>query len=221
MVCQNQSIDDLDADLAHDLRVLVRERLVAGDSDDQVIAYIVSRYGEFVLLRPRMSWRNLVLWAALPSSSWSEGRLSCAARRPDPAPAQASLSEDEARLAGRYAGTVLTHATWGPGFRSGGALNITKVSCRGNGLQCEPPISWRRGCRANASRSKRIALMTTTPFAYADPLDGGCRVDRRCRRHRLRRCRFRNCSRPGRCRARRCPRPRALPTSSTVFRLPS
>jgi cytochrome c-type biogenesis protein CcmH len=64
MVCQNQSIDDSDAALARDLRVLVRERLVAGDSDGQVFDYVVSRYGEFVLLRPRLSVRTLALWAA-------------------------------------------------------------------------------------------------------------------------------------------------------------
>jgi cytochrome c-type biogenesis protein CcmH len=63
LVCQNQSIDDSDADLAGDLRRLVRERLLAGDSDDQVIAYLVSRYGEFVLLKPRFSARNALLWA--------------------------------------------------------------------------------------------------------------------------------------------------------------
>ncbi|TGP58641.1 cytochrome c-type biogenesis protein CcmH, partial [bacterium M00.F.Ca.ET.229.01.1.1] len=55
MVCQNQSIDESDADLARDLRLLVRQRLVAGDSDQQVMDYIVSRYGEFVLLKPRFS----------------------------------------------------------------------------------------------------------------------------------------------------------------------
>ena len=55
MVCQNQSIDDSDAPLARDLRVLVRERLTAGDSDSQVIDYLVSRYGEFVLLKPRIA----------------------------------------------------------------------------------------------------------------------------------------------------------------------
>ena len=62
LVCQNQSIDDSDAELARDLRVLVRERLVAGDSDAQVMKYVVDRYGEFVLLRPAFSSRNLVLW---------------------------------------------------------------------------------------------------------------------------------------------------------------
>jgi cytochrome c-type biogenesis protein CcmH len=64
MVCQNQSIDDSDADLAHDLRVLVRERIKAGDDDEEVIDYVVSRYGEFVLLKPRFSLRNALLWSA-------------------------------------------------------------------------------------------------------------------------------------------------------------
>jgi cytochrome c-type biogenesis protein CcmH len=62
MVCQNQSIDDSDAPLARDLRVLVRERLQAGDSDRQVIDFLVARYGEFVLLRPRLSAHTAVLW---------------------------------------------------------------------------------------------------------------------------------------------------------------
>lgn len=66
MVCQNQSIDDSDAPLAKDLRVLVRERLVAGDSDAQVIDYLVSRYGEFVLLKPKVAWHTLGLWIAGP-----------------------------------------------------------------------------------------------------------------------------------------------------------
>jgi cytochrome c-type biogenesis protein CcmH len=64
MVCQNQSIDDSDAELARDLRVLVRERLAAGDTDQEVIDFVVSRYGEFVLLRPRFNARNALLWAA-------------------------------------------------------------------------------------------------------------------------------------------------------------
>jgi cytochrome c-type biogenesis protein CcmH/NrfF len=63
MVCQNQSIDDSDADLARDLRILVRERLAAGDTDAEVIDYVVSRYGEFVLLKPRFNMRNALLWA--------------------------------------------------------------------------------------------------------------------------------------------------------------
>ena len=62
MVCQNQSIDDSDAPLARDLRVLVRERLTAGDSDPQVMDFLVARYGEFVLLKPRFEWHTAVLW---------------------------------------------------------------------------------------------------------------------------------------------------------------
>ena len=62
MVCQNQSIDDSNAELARDLRVLVRERIKAGDTDAQVIDYVVARYGEFVLLKPRLSLRNALLW---------------------------------------------------------------------------------------------------------------------------------------------------------------
>jgi len=66
MVCQNQSIDDSNAPLAHDLRVLVRERLTNGDSDAQVMNFVVSRYGEFVLLKPRFAWHNVLLWGFAP-----------------------------------------------------------------------------------------------------------------------------------------------------------
>src|SRR6202790_562786 len=64
MVCQNQSIDDSEAPLAHDLRVLVRERLKAGDSDTQVLDFMVARYGEFVFQRARMILHTDILWAA-------------------------------------------------------------------------------------------------------------------------------------------------------------
>ena len=66
LVCQNQSIDDSDADLAKDLRVLVRERLVAGDSDEAVRQYLVDRYGEYVLLNPRVNSHTILLWIAAP-----------------------------------------------------------------------------------------------------------------------------------------------------------
>jgi len=66
LVCRNESIDDSNAGLARDLRILLRERLVAGDSDEVAIAFIVDRYGEYVLLRPRMNGINLVLWSAGP-----------------------------------------------------------------------------------------------------------------------------------------------------------
>jgi cytochrome c-type biogenesis protein CcmH len=62
MVCQNQSIDDSAAPLARDLRVLVRERLTGGDSDQQVLDFLVARYGEFVLLKPRFAWHTALLW---------------------------------------------------------------------------------------------------------------------------------------------------------------
>jgi len=66
MVCQNQSIDDSEAPLARDLRLLVRERLTKGDSDQQVLSFLVSRYGEFVLLRPPLEWHTLLLWGVPP-----------------------------------------------------------------------------------------------------------------------------------------------------------
>ena len=66
LVCQNQSIDDSDADLAHDLRRLVRDRLKAGDSDEQVLAYITDRYGDFVLLKPPVKPATWLLWFGPP-----------------------------------------------------------------------------------------------------------------------------------------------------------
>jgi cytochrome c-type biogenesis protein CcmH len=67
MVCQNESIDDSEAPLAHDLRVLVRERLKSGDTDQQVLDFLVARYGEFVLLKPPLSWHTIALWGLPPS----------------------------------------------------------------------------------------------------------------------------------------------------------
>ncbi len=67
MVCQNESIDDSEAPLAHDLRVLVRERLKAGDTDQQVLDFLVARYGEFVLLKPPLSWHTVALWGLPPA----------------------------------------------------------------------------------------------------------------------------------------------------------
>ena len=101
MVCQNQSIDDSEAPLARDLRLLVRERLKAGDSDAQVVDYMVARYGEFVLLKPRMSWRTAMLWGA-PLAILLAGLLaigfSVRRRSAGPAPPDVtSLSEAERR----------------------------------------------------------------------------------------------------------------------------
>src|SRR5436190_12637052 len=66
MVCQNQSIDDSEAPLARDLRLLVRERLKAGDTDRQVLDFLTARYGEFVLLKPPLAWHTVLLWFAPP-----------------------------------------------------------------------------------------------------------------------------------------------------------
>jgi cytochrome c-type biogenesis protein CcmH len=68
MVCQNQSIDDSDAPLAHDLRVLVRDRLAKGDSDQQVLNFLVARYGDFVLLKPPLQFDTLLLWGLPPAA---------------------------------------------------------------------------------------------------------------------------------------------------------
>lgn len=67
LVCRNESIDESNADLARDLRLLVRERLVAGDSNQEVLAFVVDRYGEYVLLRPLATGSNLILWVAGPA----------------------------------------------------------------------------------------------------------------------------------------------------------
>jgi len=67
LVCQNQSIDDSEAPLAKDLRVLVRERLKEGDTDQEIEDFVVARYGEFVLLKPRLSQHTLILWFATPA----------------------------------------------------------------------------------------------------------------------------------------------------------
>jgi cytochrome c-type biogenesis protein CcmH len=99
MVCQNQSIDDSDAPLARDLRVLVRERLTSGDSDSQVLDFLVARYGEFVLLKPRFAWHNVVLWLT-PAVALAAGAITIflAIRRRRAVPvAAAPLSPDEER----------------------------------------------------------------------------------------------------------------------------
>jgi cytochrome c-type biogenesis protein CcmH len=95
LVCQNQSIDDSDAPLARDLRILVRDRLQAGDSDADVFAYLVDRYGEFVLLRPTFSARNVLLWLT-PLVALALGAFLAVRRlRARPAAAGAGLSREE------------------------------------------------------------------------------------------------------------------------------
>ena len=103
MVCQNESIDDSEAPLAHDLRVLVRERINAGDSDQQVLDFLVARYGEFVLLKPPLSWHTVALWG-LPPAALLIGALVIIAdlrrRRMGQPAEEANLSAaEEARLA--------------------------------------------------------------------------------------------------------------------------
>jgi len=105
LVCQNQSIDDSDAPLARDLRLLVRERLVAGDSDAEVTKFLVARYGEFVLLRPPLGGHTLLLWLTplllLAGAAAGIGWRLAAGRRAVAAPAPAPLTADEQRrLAG-------------------------------------------------------------------------------------------------------------------------
>jgi len=97
MVCQNQSIDDSEAPLARDLRLLVRERLTKGDSDQQVLSFLVSRYGEFVLLRPPLEWHTLLLWG-LPPAALAAGAIGLfimSRRRRPVATEVAPLSRDE------------------------------------------------------------------------------------------------------------------------------
>ena len=101
LVCRNENIDDSDADLAHVLRVLLRERLTAGDSDAAAMAFIVDRYGEFVLLNPPARGANLVLWLAGPAMLLGGGAIALAMlrRRSRAAEALPLSDEDKARLA--------------------------------------------------------------------------------------------------------------------------
>ncbi|BCP52849.1 cytochrome c biogenesis protein [Kaistia sp. 32K] len=99
LVCQSQSIDDSDATIARDLRILVRERLEAGDSDDQVKAFLVDRYGEFVLLKPRFTWHTAVLWGTPPVLLIVGGALAFGVfRRRRSAPASSLTQAEEARI---------------------------------------------------------------------------------------------------------------------------
>ena len=95
LVCQNQSIDDSDASLAKDLRVLVRDRLKAGDSDQQVKHFLVARYGNFILLKPPFEWDTLLLWLS-PFAILALGAAAVlAARRKGEDKPAAPLSDDE------------------------------------------------------------------------------------------------------------------------------
>ncbi len=101
LVCRNENIDESNADLARDLRLAVRERLVAGDTDAEAISYLVDRYGEYVLLRPQADGANLILWFAGPAMLVLGIGVAVVAlgRRPGAAPREAELSaEERARL---------------------------------------------------------------------------------------------------------------------------
>jgi cytochrome c-type biogenesis protein CcmH len=105
MVCQNQSIDDSEAPLARDLRLLVRERIAAGDSDAQVIDFLVARYGEFVLLKPRLEPHTLLLWLLPPLvlaggglALWTHSRRRVRSAAAEDQSLFSLTAEEEARL---------------------------------------------------------------------------------------------------------------------------
>ena len=96
VVCQNETIDDSDAPLAHDMRLLVRARLLAGDTDAQARAYLVARYGDFVLLKPPLQANTIILWTA-PFALLAAGAALFALRARRRAAPIAPLSDDEQR----------------------------------------------------------------------------------------------------------------------------
>jgi len=101
LVCRNESIDESNAELARDLRLLVRERLLAGDTDDEVIAFLVERYGEYVLLRPSTSGSSILLWLAGPLMlliAVGVGIGYIRGRKLATDPVEALSAEDQARL---------------------------------------------------------------------------------------------------------------------------
>ena len=99
MVCQNQSIDDSDASLARDIRLLIRERIAKGESNEAVRDFLVSRYGDFILLKPPLKPHTLLLWLSAPLTlALGALAIAFAARRPPP-PTPALSPEEEQRLA--------------------------------------------------------------------------------------------------------------------------
>ncbi len=100
LVCRNESIDDSNAGLARDLRVLLRQRLTGGDTDEEAVAFIVARYGEYVLLKPQFSGTNLLLWAAGPIMLiLAFGMAISMVRRARPEPGDRLDADEKARLA--------------------------------------------------------------------------------------------------------------------------
>ena len=99
MVCQNQSIDDSDASLARDIRVLIRERIAKGEGNAEVKAYLVSRYGDFILLKPPFTPGTYLLWFSAPLALALGLAGAMLARRRQRSPAPPLSAEEEARLA--------------------------------------------------------------------------------------------------------------------------
>jgi cytochrome c-type biogenesis protein CcmH len=99
MVCQNQSIDDSDAPLARDIRILIRERIGRGESNDAVRSYLVSRYGDFILLKPPFKPETLLLWLSAPLTLAAGLAAVLLARRRAPAATEALSADEERRLA--------------------------------------------------------------------------------------------------------------------------
>lgn len=98
LVCQNESIDESNADLAKDLRVLIRDQISAGKSDGEIMDYLVSRYGEFVLLKPVFSARNLVLWVTPFAVLLVAGAAAWRSRRDRAVAEEALTPEEQAKL---------------------------------------------------------------------------------------------------------------------------
>jgi cytochrome c-type biogenesis protein CcmH len=99
LVCQNESIDDSDADLAHDIRVLIRERIAKGESNGEIRAFLVSRYGDFILLKPPFKLSTALLWFSAPLAFAAGALAIWAAGRRRPAPPPPLTAEEERRLA--------------------------------------------------------------------------------------------------------------------------
>jgi cytochrome c-type biogenesis protein CcmH len=97
-VCQGESIDDSSAPISRDLRLIIRERIIAGDTDDEVVDYIVARYGEFVLFNPRPEGSNLILWLAGPALFLAAIAVAVAAQRRRMMPETRLSEAEEARL---------------------------------------------------------------------------------------------------------------------------
>lgn len=97
-VCQGEAIDDSNAPISRDLRIIIRERLVAGDSDEEVVDFLVARYGEFILFNPRPTGSNLILWLAGPAMLLIAGGVAYAAFRRRPVTETALTAEEQAQL---------------------------------------------------------------------------------------------------------------------------